>query len=90
VLRVAGDPGPLFPVLFGRLIREVTGQADWTQFVHCEVSRDRVEFRLSPLDMTRRLAAISRTQAIVKIPEGVERLTPDAVVPFAAVDLDGT
>lgn len=90
VLRVAGDPGQPFTVLHGRLLREVTGQADWTQFIHCSVSRDDTEFHLSPLDMTRRLSALSRTQAIITIPEGADRLTCDAGVSFDAVDLDGT
>jgi molybdopterin molybdotransferase len=89
LLSMAGCRAPLFPQLYGRLVREVVGQSDWTQFVHCDLSRQNSEFHLTPLDMTRRLSGMGRTRAIVKIPEGFERLGSQTVVPFAALDMDG-
>ena len=89
LLSMAGCRAPLFPQLYGRLVQEVVGQSDWTQFVHCDLSRRDKEFHLAPLDMTRRLSGMGRTRAIVKIPEGVERLESHTIVPFAALDLDG-
>ncbi len=88
ILRLAGHTTPVFPELFGRLDREVTGQVDWTQFVHCDVSRQHRELRLTPLDMNRRLSAMSRARGIVKIPEGVERIEKGAFVPFTPVAMD--
>ncbi|MDQ7783064.1 MAG: molybdopterin molybdotransferase MoeA [Desulfomonilaceae bacterium] len=88
LLRMAGHTTPAFPELFGRLDRDVTGQVDWTQFVHCDLTRHNRELRLSPLDMNRRLSAISRTRGIVKIPEGVERLEEGTIVPFTPVAID--
>ncbi len=86
LLRMSGCAKQPFPEFYGRLTQEVSGQSDWTQFVHCSVSTQESEFRVIPLDMTRRLSAMSRTQAIVKIPEGVERLDSQTVVPFTMVD----
>jgi len=88
LLRMAGHTTPAFPKLFGRLDRELTGQIDWTQFVHCDVSTHDRELLLIPLDMNRRLSAISRTRGIVKIPEGVERLEAHTLVPFTPVAVD--
>lgn len=89
VLRMAGHTRPAFVELYGRLLEEVTGQADWTQFVHCTLSRHETELHLTPLNIKRRLCAMSRTQAIVKIPEGVERLNAWSIVPFIATNMNG-
>jgi len=88
LLRMAGHTSPAFPDLYGRLEREVTGQVDWTQFVHCDVARQNREMHLIPLDMNRRLSAMSRTRGIVKISEGVERLEAGTIVPFTPVAVD--
>jgi molybdopterin molybdotransferase len=88
LLRMAGHTTLAYPELFGRLDWELTGQVDWTQFVHCDVSRHDRELRLTPLDMSRRLSAISRTRGIVKIPEGVELLEAHTLVPFTPVAMD--
>ena len=87
-LRMAGHRKAPFPELFGRLSMELTGQTDWTQFVRCDVTRQGYEYLLTPLDMTRRISGMGRTRAIVKIPEGVDRIKSGAIVPFAAMDLD--
>ena len=89
LLRMAGCKAHPFLQLYGRLVREVVCQSDWTQFVHCDLSRQNSEFHLAPLDMTRRLSGMNRTRAIIKIPEGVGRLESQTIVPFAALDLDG-
>ncbi|MFH0959470.1 MAG: molybdopterin molybdotransferase MoeA [Pseudomonadota bacterium] len=87
VLRMAGHTKTLFPELFGRLTSELLGQLNWTQFVHCDVTRQGSEFFLTPLNM-RRVSGMRKTTAILKIPEGVDRINSGAVVPFAAIDLD--
>ncbi|MGC8605169.1 MAG: molybdopterin molybdotransferase MoeA, partial [Desulfomonilaceae bacterium] len=86
ILRMSGCTKPPFPELYGRLTQEIFGQSDWTQFVHCSVEQQKGEFHITPLNMTRRLSAMSRTHAIVKIPEGVEQLDTQTVLPFAMVN----
>ncbi len=88
ILRLAGHMNPPFPERLGRLTTEVSGQIDWTQFIHCTVAVSNHECLLSPQNMKRRLSAMSRTQAIVKIPEGVERLDAHALIPFSPVSVD--
>ncbi len=86
ILRMYGYTRPPFPEFYGRLTHKISGQSDWTQFVHCRVSRQNFEFYLTPLDMSRRLSAMGLTEAIVKIPEGVEILEAQALVPFTMLD----
>jgi molybdopterin molybdotransferase len=86
VLRMSGSLGWPFPKLYGRLSREVSGQEDWTQVIHCRVSRDEEVFVLEPLPMKRRLVSMARASGICFIPEGTERIPADSIVPFYCTD----
>lgn len=86
VLRMAGSLGWPFPTLFGRLSREVQGQEDWTQVIHCRVTRDGEAFILEPLQMKRRLVSMARAAGLCFIPEGTERIPAGSVIPFFCVD----
>lgn len=88
ILAMAGSGKPAFPELWGRIARPLTGERDWTQFVHCDVKRSGYEFLLRALDMTRRISGMGRTRAIVKIPETVDRIESGAIVSFSAIDRD--
>ena len=68
--------------LTGRLESEITGQKTWTQVIHCAVKKQGAEFHLTPLEMKRRLVSMARTQAIVLIPEGIEKIPAGSEVDF--------
>ncbi len=88
ISRMSGRRKPLLPKLYGFLTQDLIGQTDWTQFVHCDLKNIEGEYYLTPLEMTRRLSAMSFAKAIVKIPEGVSKLDRLTKVPFHAVDMD--
>ncbi len=86
VLRMYGSESWPYPRLSGRLSAELTGQRDWTQIVHCRVSRDGAEFNLEPLPMMRRLISMARAEGLCFIPEGTERIPGGSMVPFYCID----
>jgi molybdopterin molybdotransferase len=86
VLRMSGSESWPYPRLSGRLSEELTGQEDWTQIIHCRVSRDGEEFKLEPLPMKRRLISMARAGGLCFIPEGTERIPAGSVVPFFCID----
>jgi molybdopterin molybdotransferase len=88
ILKYAGYAYSPYIGLTGRLEKEITGQKDWTQFVQCEIIQKEPEIILRPGKMKSRLAAMSRTHAIVKIPEGVESIPAGAQVPFICLNKD--
>ena len=82
VCKISGHEGSPFMRITGRLESEISGQETWTQVVHCLLTKQGNEFRLTPLEMKRRLVSMARTQAIVLIPEGIERIPAGSEVDF--------
>jgi molybdopterin molybdotransferase len=86
VLKMAGFPSAPYLNLSGRLEAEITGRSDWTQFVACDVAAVHPEPLLRPARLKRRMGAMSRAPAIVRIPEGKERIPAGARVPFLCME----
>jgi molybdopterin molybdotransferase len=86
ILKMAGYNRSPYPYLTGKLEKEIRGQPDWTQFIQCQVILNGSEMLLRPMKMKSRLDSMSRTQAIVQIPEGVEKIPADSVVPYLCMD----
>jgi molybdopterin molybdotransferase len=88
ILKFSGYSRCPYIGLSGRLEKEISGQVDWTQFIQCQVVQTDPEIMLRPGKMKSRLAAMSRTHAIVKIPEGVETIPAGERVPFICLNKD--
>ena len=86
MLRMSGSVARPYPKLAGRLSEELIGQEDWTQVIHCRVSRDGEEFKLEPLPMKRRLVSMAKAGGLCLIPEGIERIPAGSVVDFFCID----
>jgi molybdopterin molybdotransferase len=86
MLRMSGSVAQPYPKLAGRLSEELAGQEDWTQVIHCRVTRDGEEFNLEPLPMKRRLVSMARAGGLCLIPEGTERIPAGSVVGFFCID----
>ncbi len=56
------------------LIRTVSGQEDWTQFLYATIEEDSGQFLVSPVEKGSRLRSQTNAEALIKIPEGVEEL----------------
>lgn len=89
IAKILGRQNHFMPTFMGTLTEELIDQIDWTQFVHCDLSIVDGEYWLKPLEMrTRRLSAMGKTKAIVKIPEGVDKLAAGTRVSFYAYGMD--
>ncbi len=88
LFRLAGHahgPLPRIPV---RLETTVTGQQDWTQFIHCTLRREADSLNAFPLEMRRRLESMARAQAVFAIPEGTSDIPRGQVVSCFLLDPD--
>jgi len=88
IYKIAGFKNCPYISLRGKLEKEITGQIDWTQFVQCQIIQKYPEIILRPQKLKSRLIAMSKTQAIVTIPEGTERINAGATVPFVCYNRD--
>lgn len=80
IMKLAGwkDPGlPSFPV---RLKNTLRGQLDWTQFIHGRITETGACLEFESIKLKSRLQMLSRSEAVVKIPEGVEEIAEGETV----------
>jgi molybdopterin molybdotransferase len=85
VLRLAGYTGYPYPRLTGVLEKDVGGQKDWTQVIHCRAEKRGLSIRLVPLDSTRRLRSMARADGLVLVPEGTEFIPAGTTVEFISL-----
>lgn len=78
--KLAGFAQPGLLTQLARLQREVSGQSDWTQFVHGRLEQADQELRFHPLLDASRLQMMAHTEAVLAIPEGVERIAAGELV----------
>ena len=70
--RLAGYALPGLPLLPAVLTEPISGQVDWTQFVHGRLDAGDGHLRFIPLRSNSRLVEMAHTDAVARIPEGVE------------------
>jgi molybdopterin molybdotransferase len=68
--KMSGEQGVGLPVQRLRLAESISGQEDWTQFVHGRLEETAELPVFHPLKLPSRLQMLSVADAIVKIPEG--------------------
>jgi molybdopterin molybdotransferase len=78
--RLEGREQVGLPLQVARLAEPVTGQRDWTQFVHGRLAMDGEGLLFHPLRMKSRLQEMAQTEAILQIGEGSEGIDAGAVV----------
>ena len=63
-------------VIFGRdsLAETVKGDKDWTQFFHARLVGKNGQLFVEPLKIKNRIKSQANANALIKIPQGVERL----------------
>ncbi len=86
LMKMAGAAHSPFLRLTGRLTDAITGQIDWTQFIRCRIRRSEHEILLDPLPMVRRLESMAAAEALVKIPEGIDRIDAGSPTDFFCLD----
>lgn len=85
VLRLARYTGFPYPRLIGTLEKDVGGQSDWTQVVHCRAEKDGHSTTLIPLPSTGRLRSMAAADGLVLVPEGVELIPAGTTVEFLSL-----
>ena len=74
LLTLAGHRKNTLPLIDAVLSGDISGQRDWTQFIHGTLSRQDDQLTFNPLLMTSRLQFMAKADAIACIPEGVEKI----------------
>ena len=72
LLKLAGRNNPELPRTTVELAETIRGQIDWTQFVHGNLIPGDGIIKFAPAKLKSRLQMMATSEAIVKIPEGVE------------------
>jgi molybdopterin molybdotransferase len=81
LLTLAGHRKNTLPVIDAVLSEDISGQSDWTQFIHGTLSRQDDQLVFKPLLMTSRLQFMARADAVACIPEGVEKRVKGCRIP---------
>jgi molybdopterin molybdotransferase len=74
LLALAGRRNNTLPLVDAVLSEDISGQKDWTQFIHGTLSRRDNQLAFHPLLMTSRLQFMAKADAIACLPEGVEKI----------------
>ncbi|MCG6878656.1 MAG: molybdopterin molybdotransferase MoeA [Deltaproteobacteria bacterium] len=80
LLKMAGKPTPPFRLKKTRLAEAVSGDITWTQFFQASLEKREGEWWAVPHRMKSRIQSQARAQALIGIPEGVQRLAPGSII----------
>jgi len=77
---MAGSESPGLPTQRVRVAEEISGQTDWTQFIHGAIKEELGESVFYPIHQKSRLQMISNTDGIINIPEGQTLINESDIV----------
>lgn len=80
LMHLAGHRKPGLPTGFAQLATEVRGQIDWTQFIHGCLEAGECGKLFRPLRLPSRLQMMAGAEALLQIPEGVDRIAEGTIV----------
>ena len=80
LMHLGGQRKPGLPTGFAQLAAEVRGQIDWTQFIHGFLEAGESENFFCPLQLPSRLQMMAGAEALLQIPEGVDRMPAGIIV----------
>ncbi len=81
LLKLAGHRQPGLPTLIAELAEDLSGQADWTQFVEGLLLPTATGISFQPRKTSSRLQSMAGAQALAMIPEGTALIPCGAFVP---------
>ena len=84
--RLAGWIDPVLPSIPVELSETIRGQIDWTQLIHGKLTRTEEIITFKPIKQKSRLQMISASDAIVMIPEGVNKIPEGAITTAYLLD----
>ena len=74
LLLMGGHTSPYLPLVRAVLTEEVSGQEDWTQFIHAKLSGENGNLEVTPLRSKSRLRDMADCDSLIEIPEGKTRI----------------
>jgi len=80
LLKIAGRSPIPFRTKRVRLAAGVGGDSTWTQFYQATLEKRGEEWWGVPLQMKSRIQSQARAEALVKVPEGMDRLEPGDMI----------
>jgi molybdopterin molybdotransferase len=80
LMNLAGHRKRGLPTGFAQLTTEVRGQIDWTQFIHGRLEASECGKLFHPLRLPSRLQMMAGAEALLQIPEGVDRIAEGTIV----------
>ncbi|HNT23904.1 MAG TPA: molybdopterin molybdotransferase MoeA [Anaerolineales bacterium] len=78
--KLAGEAKPGLPQTLAVMAEPISGQVDWTQFVHGRLVQEDQRLLFQPLKYKSRLQEMAQTEAIARIPEGQEVIPAGSLV----------
>jgi molybdopterin molybdotransferase len=70
IMKMTGDNSSVFPLIPACLGEAVSGDKDWTQFIHARLEKRENQLYVFPFKLRSRLQSMARKDAIITIPEG--------------------
>ncbi len=83
--KLAGEPKPGLPQVCAVMADAISGQVDWTQFVHGRLVQEDQRLLFQPMKYKSRLQEMAQTEAIACIPEGLEMIPAGSQVMVQAL-----
>ena len=78
--KLAGNPEPGLQLAPAVITETVSGQVDWTQFIHGRFDREDGRLLFVPMKSLSRLQDMAHTDAIAQIPEGEDELPVGSMI----------
>jgi molybdopterin molybdotransferase len=69
LMKMKGSDPKIFPLVPARLASAVTGEREWTEFIHARLQRADGELWVSPARLKSRLRSMAEKDALIVIPE---------------------
>jgi len=88
LLFMSGRRQPPFPNIKAKLKTTVKGDIDWTQFIHACLSQNRDGLSVKPLFPRSRLQSMAQKDALIMIPEGIDRIEAGEWIEAQVLTLD--
>jgi len=85
LLWLTGKPPVPFEYRTATLTKTVRGQKDWTQFHYATIKQRDGQWFVSPLEKRSRLQCQAKANALIKVPEGIERLDKNEQISVQAL-----
>jgi molybdopterin molybdotransferase len=78
--KLAGEPNPGLPQRPAVITETISGQVDWTQFIHGHLSQEDQRLLFIPLKHQSRLQEMAHTRAVARIPEGIAEISANSII----------